>query len=172
MRCEAAGVRRDVRFFILMFVAATRVLGADVTRWGPVESGLQLGIDVAATSAPTLRISLKNAGTEPRDLVIGYETSAGTLYNIEFTAQGQGLESQPVFDLNSLKDLSSSYLQKIAHLPPGEVREFVYPLNRLISVVNRKDVPFRALWERGYAVRASFEFPFARLTTPDLALHQ
>jgi hypothetical protein len=161
-----------MRFFILICAAASSVLGAGATLWGPVESGLQLGIDVAAATEPALRVSLRNAGAEPRDLMIGYEGSVDS-YNVQITTGASGRRQQPVLDVLDLKARPSSLLLPIvAHLQPGEVREFLYPLIQLICVVNRKDVPFRALLEQGYWVRASFEFPFTRLTTPDFSWRQ
>jgi hypothetical protein len=162
-----------VRFFVLMFAAATSVLGEDVTLWGPEASGLQLGIDVSATSEPALRVSLKNAGAVPRDLAIGYFEGYVDLYSVEIAATAPGRQQQPVFDVMDLKARPASLQLPInVHLRPGEVREFLYPLSQLICVVNRKDIPFRALWERGYTVRAWMEFPGVRLATPDLSLHR
>jgi hypothetical protein len=158
-----------VRFFILTLAAATSVFGADSTLWGPVEDGMQLGIDVTSAPGPEFRISLKNAGAEPRDLVIGYEGSVD-LYSLEITTNAPGQPEQPAFDSMALGHSPSLLLPIVAHLQPGEVREFVYPLSQLICVVNRKDVPFRTLWEQGYIVRASFELTGARLQTLDLAL--
>jgi hypothetical protein len=127
-----------------------------------VESGLQLGIDVTSTSEPALRISLKNVGTQPRDL---------DSYNLEFTTHTLGEREQPVFDLIALKAYPSSLLSAIsAHLQPGEIREFIYPLSQLICVVNRQDVPFRPLLAQGYTVRASFDFPGVTLATPEFSL--
>jgi hypothetical protein len=161
-----------MRVFILICAAATSVLAADGTQWGPVESGLQLGIDVTATSEPAVRVSLKNAGAEPRDLMIGYEGFVDS-YNVQIATGAPGRRQQPVLDVLDLNARPSSLLLPIiAHLQPGEVREFIYPLSKLICVVNRKDVPFRALLEQGYRVRASFEFPFTRLTTPDFSWRQ
>jgi hypothetical protein len=158
-----------VRFFILMLAAATSVFGADSTLWGQVEGGLQLGIDVTSAPGPRFRILLKNAGTEPRDVVIGYEGSVD-LYSVEISTNAPGQPEQPVFDSMALGHSPSLVLPIVAHLQPAEVREFTYPLSQLVCVVNRKDVPFRTLWEQGYVVRASFELPGARLQTPDLAL--
>jgi len=161
-----------MRFFILICAAACSVLGAGVTLWGPVESGLQLGIDVTATSEPAVRVSLTNAGAEPRDLVVGYEGSVDS-FNVQIATGAPGRRQQSVLDVLDLKARPSSLLLPIvAHLQPGEVREFLYPLSQLICVVNRKDIPFRALLEQGYWVRASFEFPFTRLTTPDFSWRQ
>jgi hypothetical protein len=158
-----------VRFLVLLFAAVTGVLGAGV-RWGPVENGLQLGIDVTAASEPVLRISLKNAGAAPRDLVVGYEGTVD-LYSVEIITKSPGGQEQPVFDLFDLKARSSSLLMPIvAHLQPGEVREFIYPLAQFICVVDRKDVPFRLLWDQGYTAGARFDLPGVRLITPDLSL--
>ena len=157
-----------MRFFILMLAAAS-VFGADSTLWGQVEDGMQLGIDVTSAPGPGFRTLLKNAGAEPRDLVIGYEGSVD-LYSVEITTNAPGQPEQPVFDSMALGHSPSIVLPIVAHLQPAEVREFTYPLSQLVCVVNRKDVPFRTLWEQGYMVRASFELPGARLQTPDLAL--
>ena len=149
-------------------MAASSTLFSAEIQWGLAENGLQLGIDVTATPEPALRVSLKNVGVEPRDLVIG-EEGAVDLYNVEIATRNPGQPEQRVFDLPALQVSSSSLLLPIsARLQPGEVREFVYPLNQLICVVNRKDVPFRALFEHGYNVHASFEFPGVTLVTPEL----
>jgi hypothetical protein len=158
-----------VRFFILMLAAATSVFGADSALWGPVEDGMQLGIDVTSSPGPRFRILLRNAGAEPRDLVVGYEGSVD-LYGVEMTTNAPGQPEQPVFDSTALGHSPSLALPIVAHLQSAEVREFIYPLSQLVCVVNRKDVPFRTLWEQGYMLRASFELPGARLQTPDLAL--
>ena len=158
-----------MRFFILMLAAATGVYGADSTLWGQVEDGMQLGIDVTSAPGPRFRILLKNAGPEPRDLVIGYEGSVD-LFSVEITTNAPGQPEQPVFDSMALGHYPSLVLPIVANLQPAEVREFIHPLSQLVCVVNRKDVPFRTLWEQGYMVRASFELPGARLQTPDLAL--
>ncbi len=157
-----------MRLFILL-LAATNLYCADVL-WGPVESGLQLGIDITATSEPALRISLKNAGSQPRDLPIGH-SGAPDLYDVEFTTQPPGQQPQPVLDQIALKAQPGSFGPPLtAHLQPGEVREFLYPLSRLICIVNRKDVALRPLLAQGYMVRASFDFPGVKLVTPDLSL--
>ena len=146
-------------FSFSCFAAATSVLGADVTLWGPEASGLQLGIDVSATSEAALRVSLKNAGGEARDLVIGSEGSVD-LYNVEIATNALGQGQQPVFDVMALKARPASLQLPInVHLQPGEVRGFLYPLSRLICVVNRKDVPFRALWERATQYAPGWNFP-------------
>ncbi len=157
-----------MRWFILL-LAASNLYCADVL-WGPVDSGLQLGIGITATSEPALRVSLKNAGSQPRDLPIGHE-GAPDLYDAAFTTQAPGQQPQPVLDLRALKAQPGSIDQPItAHLQPGEVREFFYPLSRLICIVNRNDVPLRPLLAQGYTVRASFHFPGVKLVTPDLSL--
>jgi hypothetical protein len=154
-----------VRIIILLLAAAISGMCADATLWGPVESGLQLGIEVTATSEPALRISLKNVGAEPRDLLIGYEGDPDE-YNVELTTRDPQQQPLPVLDLNA--SLPPSLLLPVtARLRPGDVREFIYPLSQLISVVNRKDVPFRLLLAQSYTVRASFGFPGVALSTPD-----
>jgi hypothetical protein len=113
-----------------------------------------------------LGISLKTVGTQPRDLLVGYD-GVVDLYNVEFTGHAPGHQPQPVFDPTALKALPSSVLLPIsAHLQPSEIREFLYPLSQMICVVNRKDVPFRPLLERSYTVRASFGFPGVTHRTP------
>ncbi|MGA2880226.1 MAG: hypothetical protein ABSG13_14865 [Bryobacteraceae bacterium] len=157
-----------MRFLVLLFATASSVLCADATLWGPVESGLQLGIDAASTVEPALRILLKNMGSEPRDLLIGYRAPVD-LYNLEITTSAPSASEQPVLDLNALQAPPPSLLLPMtAHLQPGEVRVFRYPLSQLICIVNRTDVPFRTLLEQGYSVRATFEFPGVTLATPDL----
>lgn len=92
-------MRTQVRGLTLVLLSmAASAWAADGTLWGPVQSGLQLGIDYASMPEPALRVLLKNAGAETRYLVVGSETSVGAVYNIEFTAL-----QQPVFDLRALK---------------------------------------------------------------------
>jgi hypothetical protein len=142
-----------------------------------VEGGLQLGIGVASVAVklirsrvaePRLRILLKNVGSEPRDVLVGYSAPVD-LYNVKITTLGPSAREQPVLDLKALQAAPSSVLlPTIAHLQPGEVREFLYPLRQLICVVNRTDVMLGTLLEQGYSVRATFESPGVTLATPDL----
>jgi hypothetical protein len=160
------------RLLIVVFAAATSSYCADDVLWGPVESGLQLGIGIKSTPEPTLRVSLRNIGTKPRDLLIGYEGSID-LYNVGLTTQSPEQQELAVLELNAIKAYPSSLILPIsAHLKPGEEHEFIYPLSQLSCVVNRRDVPFRVLLAQGYTVWASFEFPGTKLTSPELLLRQ
>jgi len=157
-----------MRFLVLLFATATSMLCADVTLWGPVEGDFELGIGVASTTEPRLRILLKNVGSEPRDVLIGYSAPVD-FYNVKITTLGPGGREQPVLDLNALQAPPPSVLLPvIAHLQPGEVREFRYPLRQLICVVNRTDVMLATLLQQGYSVRATFESPGVTLATPGL----
>jgi hypothetical protein len=160
------------RSAVLILAVSAGLWGADETRWGPVQRGLQLGIEVVSTPEPAVIVSLKNAGPEPRELVIGSEWSEN-VYSVELTAAIPGHEPLYVFDLRLLKAHPLSLLLPIrTHLDVGQVREFLYPLSQLMCVVNRRDVPLRALVEQGYRIQASFDFSWMRLTTPDVSLRQ
>jgi hypothetical protein len=157
-----------MRILVLLFATAASVLCADVTLWGPVEGDLQLGIGVASTAEPGLHILLKNVGSEPRDVLIGYSAPVD-LYNVKITTVGPSGREQPVLDRNALQAPPPSVLlPTIAHLQPREVREFLYPLRQLICVVNRSDVMLGTLLRQGYSVRATFESRGVTLATPDL----
>ena len=52
-------------------------------------------------------------------------------------------------------------------LEPGAAHVFTFPLEQLICVVHRQDVPLEKLLRRGYSIRASFEIEGLKLTTPD-----
>ena len=130
-----------MRFFILMLAAAICVFGADSTLWGPVEDGMQLGIDVTSAPVPAFRILLKNAGAEPRDLVIGYEGSVD-LSSVEITTNAPGQPEQPVFDSMALGHSPSLVWPIVAHLQPAEVREFIYPLSQLVCGCESKRCSF------------------------------
>jgi hypothetical protein len=157
-----------MRILVLLFATAASVLCADVTLWGPVEGDLQLGIGIASTAEPGLHILLKNVGSEPRDVLIGYSAPVD-LYNIKITTVGPSGREQPVLDRNALQAPPPSVLlPTIAHLQPREVREFLYPLRQLICVVNRSDVMLGTLLRQGYSVRATFESRGVTLATPDL----
>ena len=70
-------------------------------------------------------------------------------------AVGPGGEALAVFDRNALQAPPGGVSIPIAlHLAPGEMREFVYPMNRFLCVVNRQDVPLAKLLQQGYRVRA------------------
>ena len=54
-------------------------------------------------------------------------------------------------------------------LEPGSVHVFAFPMQRLICVVDRRDVPLETLLKQGYSVRASIEVSGTKLVTPNLA---
>jgi hypothetical protein len=160
------------RLLLLIPMASAVTLGADATQWGPVESGLQLGVSVNFAPQPELHISLRNTGEAPRELAVGEETTAGTVYNIEWNAVGPGSVSLKVFSRTALRVPPSSQPASVvtAHLNPGEVREFVYPWGDLTGVLGGKDVPLGALAAQGYRIRAVFGFAFGQISTPVASL--
>ena len=155
----------------LLLAMASGLFCADIIRWGTVKNDLQLGIAATATSELALRISLKNAGAEGRRITIGFEGSAGPLYNVEITANSPREREQfEVFDLHALREHPTSLPFSISvTLEPGGVQEFRFPLDRLICVVDRRDVPLQTLLRQGYTVRASFEVYGTKVTSPEFS---
>ncbi len=125
-------------------------------KWGPVQDNLQLGIE---STGPAIRLLLKNLGPQARDIDIGAAGSSGPLYNVHLAAVSAATEHR-VFDVNTLRARPSSlYAPQTAHIQPGGAYVFTIPLDRLICIVDRKEIPLERLLRRGYSIRASFAPP-------------
>ena len=163
---------------VLLTALATWVFGQSHVKWGRAQNNLQLGIGLRARSsesAPALRVSLKNVGSEIRELSIGFEGSAGPVYNVKITAMSdQQPGEQLVYDLNALKahPTTGFVVAKTVSLEPGAAYVFTFPTKQLICIVDREDVPLEDLLKRGYSVRASFEIAGLELVTPELAVQE
>ena len=65
---------------------ATCIFCSDAIRWGAVKDDLQWAVGATSTHGLVLRISLKNVGAQARQIPIGFEGSAGLIYNVKITA--------------------------------------------------------------------------------------
>lgn len=151
--------------FRIVLSMVTATLLAENVRWGTAEAGWRLGV---GKSGDAIVIVLRNTGSERRDLTLSYPGPAGPFYNVRFTALTPDGAEVPVFDVRALKAPITGYrpaLEKTA-LPPGADTEMVFPLSQLIGVVNRRDVPLRALLGEGYAVRADFQAHGVKAASP------
>lgn len=153
-----------MRSYNVLFILAGTLLAENV-RWGTAADGWRLGI---GTSRDAVVVVLRNAGSERRDLTLGYPGPAGRFYDVRFTALAPDGAEMPVFDIRALKAPITGYrpaLEKTP-LPPGADTEMVFPLSQLIGVVNRRDVPLRTLLEQGYSVRAYIEAHGFKVASP------
>ncbi|MCZ2149594.1 MAG: hypothetical protein LC126_17690 [Bryobacterales bacterium] len=157
---------------ILFAVMACQADAASKVKWGAVTDGLQLGIDSSTPSGKSgsVRVVLKNVSTETRDLVIGFEGPSGPIYAVKLAAVSRrGSEEYSVFDLNALKAQPGGLPKSSAvRLQAGSEYTFMFPLDRLICVIERKDTPLRTLLTQAFTVRASFDSSGATVVSGDL----
>jgi len=155
----------------LLVVAVTSTFGGVALTWGNVAGNLQLGIGATTESSPSgtvILVSLRNVGAEMQRVTIGFDGSAGPVYNVEFTAaRAQQAGEQLIFDLNALKARPGGVLiPKVVGLEPGSSQMFTFPIGQLICIVDRREVALETLLQRGYSIRASFRTSGIRLVTP------
>jgi hypothetical protein len=98
------------------------------------------------------------------------ERDGQSVYNMEIMAvRDREAGEQLVFDINALKPLPGFEEAKKLRLEPGHTHVFTFPLEQLICVIDRRDVPLVTLLKQGYSVCASFEVSGIKLVTPNLA---
>src|SRR5204863_1113753 len=115
-------------------------------RWGEVKGGLRIGIRATdmADRQPAFEVVIENVGA--REQAIEYaDVGGGPVQNIRFHAVRNG-EVLDVFNTAPLKQptpglVKSGYLV----LTKGDQHSFIIPFDRLICVINRRDMPLRAV---------------------------
>lgn len=160
-----------------MAAAASCAFAEPNAKWGRVQDNLELGIEWSAESGRSgiaLRVLLRNASSQRREFQAAFDGPAGPIYDVKIVAApDDGSSERLVFDLHALKaNPTGLVIPKTAHVEPGAVYVFTFPIKQLICVVDRQDVPLQALLTRGYSVRASFEVSGRKLVTPDLELQK
>ena len=153
---------------LTILVAIGAIAIAQPVRWGALNGGLRLGIRTtkAANRLPVLEVVIENRGGVR---VIEFsDVSVGLVGNLQFQAVRNG-KTLDVFDTAILK-LSNPglILSSSVELMPGDQRRFIIPFDRLICVINRRDVPAREVLINGYSNRAGFTVSGVTLTTPDV----
>jgi hypothetical protein len=165
---------RRPRLFTFFFLCVSAASALGYPNWGRVQDDLQLGIEWGQESTQfgsVLRISLKNVGSQSREISIGIDGSAGPVYDVKIVAvRSQEPGERVVFDLNALKMQVTSFpAWKSVHLEPEATYVFVYPIKQLICIVDQKDTPLENLLKQGYSVLASFKISAVQVQTPELA---
>ena len=136
--------------------------------WGAVDGGLWSGLRTtkAANRLPALEVVIENRGAH--EWVIEFPDLSGPIQNLQFQAARNG-ETIDVFDTAILKLPNPSFVQwSNVVITPGEQRRFIIPFDRLICVINRREVPVREVLISGYSIRAGFTLSGVTLTTPDI----
>jgi hypothetical protein len=153
---------------LTIFVAIGAIAIAHPVRWGALNGGLRLGMRTtkAANRLPVLEVVIENRGDVR---VIGFsDVSVGLVGNLQFQAVLNG-KTLDVFDKAILSLPPGGFVQSgSVVLMPGEQRRFIIPFDRLICVINRRDVPVREVLITGYSIRAGFTASGMTLTTPDV----
>ena len=133
-----------------------------------VNGDLRLGLRTtkAAKRLPVLEVVIENRGNVR---VIGFsDASVGLVGNLQVQMVRNG-KTLDVFGTAILKLPMSGFVQSgRVVLMPGEQRRFIIPFDRLICVINRRDVPLREVLISGYSIHASFTISGVTLTTPDV----
>ena len=158
--------------FLFFCVSAASAWGAPV--WGTVQNDLQLGIEWGqepTQAGLVLRISIRNVGANAREIPIGFDGSAGPVYDVKIVAARSGQPGErTVLDLNGLKAKVTSFpAWKSIRLGPGATSSFDYPIEQLIYIEVPQDKPLQELINHGYSVRASISVSGVQIETPDLA---
>jgi hypothetical protein len=113
-----------------------------------------------------LEVVIENRGAH--EWVIEFPALSGPIQNLQFQVVRNG-KTIDVFDTAILKLPNPGFVQwSQGALTPGEQRRFIIPFDRLICVINRRDVPVREVLTSGYSIRAGFTLSGATLTTPDI----
>ncbi len=155
----------------LTIAAVVSVLCADTAQWGAVHDDLRLGIGVATAPEPSLGVLLKNMRAEERALHIGIDGPVGPAYNVTITARAPHGKPEEVFDSNVLRlPPEGLMLPKIAHIDPGRVQEFLFPMRHLFCIINKQNIPLQTLLAEGYTVQATFDDFGAHVTSPEFSL--
>jgi len=96
------------------------------------------------------------------------------MYNVRFTARGPRGDELQVLDLNTLRYTPSDIGPGptiFKWVEAGAVHEFTYPLSQLF-VADGTDTPLTRFLDRGYTVRAFFQFRDTAIASPGLPLRK
>jgi hypothetical protein len=123
--------------------------------WGPVSSGLRLGIGFGPVSPqPTLRIVFENATAGEVQIPLGGSTAKGPLYNLVFRVKPPAGEEIPLFDFSGPRGLHLKVDPLVARLARGQKYEILLPLDKLAAFDHGRNRPLSELLSEHYAVRA------------------
>jgi hypothetical protein len=141
--------------FALLAVIPVLSYGAEPT-WGSAINGLRIGMSLApAGSRPGVIVAFQNTGTEEVNALLG-ASGNGVTYNLWFYAVNR--EGKKCEVLNLMGGPVAGLLLPIGlHVAPGATREVTLPMDKLICVESRVDIPLDKLLERRYTVHAAFK---------------
>jgi len=137
---------------VLMLAAAASGL-----QWGPVASGVRLGIGLGPTSPEaTLRVVFENISAPEVQIPLGGKTIKGPLYNLVFRITSPQGKEDPLFDMSGPTGrLKAEPL--IAVLTKGQRYEILLPMSKLVALQNGKNRPLTELLAAHYSVRAMLD---------------
>lgn len=126
-------------------------------QWGPVSSGVRLGIGLGpAAPEPTLRVVFENVSAPQVEIPLGGKTVKGPLYNLIFRIRSPQGNEDPLFDMSGPTGrLKAEPL--IAQLAKGKQYEILLPMNKLVVLDNGKSRTLTELLNAHYSVRAMLD---------------
>jgi hypothetical protein len=142
-----AGIR--VLVPAVLFAAIASANAAESFVWGEPQNGLRIGM---AIRGEEMRIAVQNVSQDHLDVLLG----ANSGYWVKFSAMTREGESIEVLNL-AVPPAAGFVAPHIEGLQPGERYEFGLPMNRLVAVIERRDITVRQLLQQGCSLRAWLE---------------
>ncbi len=122
--------------------------------WGPVSSGVRLGIGVSPTA---LRLVLENTAPQEIQIPLGGTTARGPLYNFLFRIKSPAGEESSLFDFSGPTGVHMKVEPLVAHLARGQKYEILIPLDKLVYVDHGRNRLLPELLAAHYSVRAMLD---------------
>ena len=119
--------------------------------WGPVSSGVRLGIGLGPSA---LKLVFEN--TAPRDVQIplGGTTVKGPLYNFLFRIKSPAGEESSLLDFSGPTGVHLKVEPLVAHIARGQKYEILLPLDKLVFLDHGRNRLLPELLAAHYSVRA------------------
>lgn len=134
------------------------IRAADTVSWGSLANGLRLGVAVTARSSTgKLRLAFQNVGAADIDVLLGGSTGIGPMYAMKFTVIDPNGKEHHLGYFGGANFVAGALEPLLVRVAPRETYDLLLPLNKFVSVLNRKDITLDALLKNGYSVRASLD---------------
>jgi hypothetical protein len=111
----------------------------------------------AVSSTGELRLAFQNAGSADIDVLLGGRTGIGPMYAMKFTVTDPSGNEHNLGYFGGANFVGGYIEPILVRLAPGETYDLLFPLNKFVCVLNRKDVTLDTLLQKRYSLRASLE---------------
>lgn len=124
--------------------------------WGPVLSGLSMGIALEG-SAPgrLLRVTFRNQGTAPQAFVVGGKTGIGSIHGFESVSLApDGTECKL---MDATVGVVAGYVEPIVvRLLPGQTQSVTIATQKMFCMLGRQTLPLDGRLAAGHKLRVQF----------------